>query len=283
MIAGTTAVIGCGAQKSGTSWLFAYLAGLPEVTASRIKELHFFESWLEPQRFPDFNPWFVRALQSHLAADGQQALDKPVVRDLLDRVRAIDYPPGYLEHFRRLGADTRPLFLDITPSYALMSAESFRAIRTFLEAAGVHIKILFLMRDPVDRYFSALRMDERERNRQGETFSAAATFDRHLETPAYHERSRYDRTIARLLDVFPRQDVFFDFYETLFQEATIRRLTDFLGVEFRQPDFRRYRNVSAVTAPLTEAQVARGVRTFAPVYTDIRRRFAGDVPDSWRA
>jgi hypothetical protein len=282
MVAGKTAVIGVGAQKCGTSWLFSYLAGCPEITASRIKELHYFESWLEPQRFPDFDPWFVRTLQAYLAREGVQAMRRPLVRDLLDRVRAIGYPQGYLMHFQRLGGGERPLFLDITPSYSLLSVDSYRTMRDFLQNAGIDVKIVFLMRDPVERYFSALRMEQRDRANRDQSFSASAAFDEHLHTPSFHERTRYDRTIARLRQVYPAEKIFIGFYETLFHERTIGALTDFLGIAYRQPDFGHRRNVSPETEPLSREQIERGVAAFAPVYADIRQRFGDAVPDSWR-
>ena len=36
--------VGLGAQKTGTSWLWEYLQSHPEVGASPIKEMHFFDS-----------------------------------------------------------------------------------------------------------------------------------------------------------------------------------------------------------------------------------------------
>ena len=45
---GRTMILGVGAQKAGTSWLFDYLAGDPAIFAPPLKEMHFFNAWLRP-------------------------------------------------------------------------------------------------------------------------------------------------------------------------------------------------------------------------------------------
>jgi hypothetical protein len=282
MLEGKTGILGVGAQKCGTSWLFAYLRTCPGVCASTIKELHFFDSLLEPDRFTRFNGFFVRTLSEQLAQHGEKAVERSLVCDLLDRVRAIHHPEGYLGLFERLMKPEDNVFLDFTPAYSLLTADSYRAIRDYFSQADVKFKVVFIMRDPIDRYHSALRMQQRECERRGERFSVHNLFDALLNEPRYHERTRYDWTLQNLLSVFPREIVFFTFYEKLFSQSELRELTDFLGVGYAPPDFAQRRNVSPQTEPLTNAQLDRARHTFAPVYRYCSEMFGDQLPDAWR-
>jgi hypothetical protein len=280
---GKTAIIGVGAQKAGTSWLYAALARSPAVASSRIKEQHFFDAWLHPDRFGAFHGWFVNRPRAELTRDAGAVVRTDLGRDLLDRVRAIHHPPGYLDHFARLTQPAHIRFLDITPSYALLSTESFAVMKRFLERAGLNVKVVFLMRDPVDRYHSALRMAARDEAAAGRSFSAAANFEAHLQDPQFHDRSRYDRTVRNLEAVFAPEQIFYGFYETMFTAHSLKALTDFIGIPPVAADFARRRNVSPSDGALTDAQLARAYRAFQPVYAFCRERFADTCPRAWYA
>jgi hypothetical protein len=42
-------MVGVGAQKAGTTWLFDYLGRHPDVAMSPIKELHYFDQIFRPE------------------------------------------------------------------------------------------------------------------------------------------------------------------------------------------------------------------------------------------
>jgi hypothetical protein len=133
------------------------------------------------------------------------------------------------------------------------------------------------MRDPVQRIYSPLRKDPALRNRKAnEAFLAA------LNNPAMVDRTRYEITIANLRTVFPPEVLFFGFYETLFCDASIRSLCEFLGVTFRPGNYGRYVNASAGQyIPLTTDQLDAGRSAFAETYAFCRREFGSAVPTSW--
>ena len=282
-LARKTAVIGVGAQKAGTSWLYGCLAGSPEVAASSITEQHYLDAWLHPERFGEFHRWFVRRLKSEMDRDVDAVTTRALGRDLVDRVRAIHHPDGYLDHFARLMGPGKLAFLDVTPSYALLSADSLSTMKRFLERAGVCVKIVFVMRDPIRRHHSALRMAARDQAAAGRRFVAAENFEACLDDPAYRDRGRYDWTVRNLERVFRRDQIFYGFYETLFERRALRRLTDFIGLSPVEADFSRRRNVSPPDGDLTAGQVDAARRAFQPVYAFCRQRFADEVPSSWHA
>jgi hypothetical protein len=49
---GRTFLLGVGAQKAGTSWLYRYLKSHPEIFMSPIKEMHFFGTRYKAKGWP---------------------------------------------------------------------------------------------------------------------------------------------------------------------------------------------------------------------------------------
>lgn len=282
-LSGKTAILGVGAQKCGTSWLNDYLTANKRVASTAFKELHFFDAWLNRQDFKRFDTWFIGTLRDVLHRHGGDAPDAPLFADALDRVRSIYAPETYLELFRRKLRPGQTHFIDMTPSYSMLTAEQFRTVARYFRAADVRVKVVFLMRDPVERHYSALRMRERESRKRGQTFSALANFEPLLHQRDIHIRTRYDLTIRAVLEAFPEADCFFGFYEDMFTHDRLQALTDFLGLPFRQPDFSYRRNASPRHGDLTQAQIDSALSAFAPTYRFCRERFGARVPREWKA
>jgi hypothetical protein len=74
-------------------------------------------------------------------------------------------PNVYFDYFAGL-LGSRPdarLTADVTPAYAMLSAERLTQIKEAFAARGVRTVAVFLMRDPVDRIVSHFRMQIREK------------------------------------------------------------------------------------------------------------------------
>jgi hypothetical protein len=133
------------------------------------------------------------------------------------------------------------------------------------------------MRDPVQRILSALNMRGPSVTTANEKFLWA------LNEPSVLERTRYDLTITNLRMVFPDERLFFGFYETLFCDASIRSLCEFLGLPFKPGDYKQQVNASAgqqrgsLSAELIEA----GRSALAETYAFCRREFGAAVPPNW--
>jgi hypothetical protein len=144
-----------GAQKAGTTWLYEQLAVHPAAWMLLYKELHY------------FNGSFRQRMKSAMKDGG-----KPRHRPLDDRDRV------FLEHAVTYVDDTidfawyRELFAskgdrisgDITPLYSTLSSDMVAAINR--ELPGV--KIVFLVRDPIQRLWSQLAMIIRRRRRHSD-------------------------------------------------------------------------------------------------------------------
>src|SRR4029077_13468748 len=73
---------------------------------------------------------------------------------LIDRVRMNFDPSCYLEYFDRLATHGRPVVGEITPSYCLLPDQGFVEMRKSIERGGADPRIVFVMRDPVQRFWS---------------------------------------------------------------------------------------------------------------------------------
>ena len=95
-LAGRSFVIGVGAQKAGTTWLFEYLGQHPDVAMSPIKELHFFDVIHRPDLCAFFSENFRRdAMDCIRQLAGGQTVPITKLRYLLDRVRMDTEPAAY--------------------------------------------------------------------------------------------------------------------------------------------------------------------------------------------
>lgn len=265
---GKTFLLGVGAQKSGTTWVHRWLEGSEGVRMGPFKEYHVWDAaTLDACR--DFRrPLWSRGAQNRLQA-------------LMQRV-----PYVYFEHFRRLldAPDVR-LTADITPSYSGLSADTFKRIRAGFGRRGIAVKVLFLMRDPVARSFSAARMLSDKENRlaaeagRPATTSAEDWLDRNLQAEYMRLRSDYPATLSALHAAFRPDEIHTEFYETMFTPDGLDRLSRFLGVT-ADPEKAAQRVNEGRPAPLPPELAERAARHFAPVY-DWAARTYPQTRDHW--
>lgn len=273
---GKTFLLGLGAQKAGTSWLDRYLRGHPDTGLPLMKEVHFFDARFRPDLFGNFN---ARA-RSRLAAG--EATHKPGHRGLEERrarVAAIDDDRAYLSIFEAAVGAAR-LTGEITPSYAGLSAAALRQIRAFLESAGLRVRVIFLMRDPIERHYSAARMKRRDAALPAQ-IRAQDIAMRSLGQPGTEARGRYDLTLGAIDAAFAPEDVHVGFFETLFTQPSADAICAHLGLSSHPADLNDVRNASPREGEFSADERARLRAHFAPVYAYCRARFGEALPPAW--
>ncbi len=282
---------GIGAQKAGTTWLHDYLLNHPDVVVPHVgvggKELHYWDSVRPPYKtkYRDMvagrqreRRW--RNLAIRLVGD----------RGRRDRERQWAL---YGEALRSGGASHRAyvelLFYrwrgqravgEISPAYALLDRD------TLAEMAGLseRTKFIFIMRDPLDRLLSGLRFVLHKSGRP--VTSAALTESLRQTLDADRDlimaRSRYQDTIRRVESVVPPERVSYHFFETLFDQQELDRLTGFLKVAPRRgltdKQIHRGHGKEAVV-PVDLLGQARAL--LHPTYEFIGERFGASVPSAW--
>ncbi|WBU52759.1 sulfotransferase [Paracoccus sp. SCSIO 75233] len=158
-------VIGIGAQKAGTSWLHRALAQHPGIWAPPMKEAHYFDHLFCPGHrkwTPQHVAGFIRSVRSRF-----RRKNRPIPSQLAAWLDALAGEPftddWYRGIFAPASANTRPL--DITPAYSCLPDDGVDHIASYLPDA----QFIYLIRDPVDRAMSQLRMNMHRRGQKPET------------------------------------------------------------------------------------------------------------------
>jgi hypothetical protein len=301
-----------------------YLEGHPEARLGLTKEMHVLDT--------HFLPAFATWNDDRIAENARLIAALSSTVDPTERARIADLEAknavhaecqglsgdldAYARYFRaRLDEDAAlRVACDITPSYAALDAPHWQAARDAFARQGLRPKLLFVMRDPVERLHSAFRMIVRRKERTApilhrtpvarlrhaarlgladararvgaalgsvsprtSRFLAFATDETNL------RRSRYDLTMAAVEAVFPPEDIHYAFFEELFTDATMTGITDFLGIGFRAPDYGRRVNASPSRAEVPAAEAAYLRRALEPAYAACAARFGAErIASLWR-
>ncbi|WP_127479585.1 sulfotransferase family protein [Nocardioides pantholopis] len=184
-----------GAMKCGTSALHGYLDAHPEIAMAPEKEVNFF---FGPAERPDTDPdtWWV---------DGQWH-------------RGTAWYVGRFDPAAPLRGEASPGYTD--PAHPEVPARMARV--------APHARLVYLVRDPVDRAVSQWRHHRRDGTEP--RVLAAAVLD-----PAsqYLDRSRYHARIAGFLAHFERDQLLVVAQEDLLRDrrATLRRVFEHVGAD----------------------------------------------------
>jgi len=197
-----------GAQKSGTSSLYACLGQHPELVPSYRKEVHFFDGGLDPtvDTFARGPEWY----RSHF----------PSRSNVSAHAKTFEASPLYI--FNPLAA--RRLF-DLIPE----------------------VKIIAVLRNPTERaishYFHSIRngdeqlpLNEALKQEEQRLQSVIANADYKNRTfigQSYKSRGMYKQQLERYLNHFPWQQILVLSSEEFFSEpdTTLRRVFEFVGVD----------------------------------------------------
>lgn len=281
-------ILGVGCQKGGTSWLYQYLAAHPDVRMSSSKEMHIFDALFMPELFGNFYRQNLLLVQQEIA----EILPKQTIfpaediklRNQLDRLNAYYDVQEYRRYFLRLagsyGDAQQPVRAvgEITPAYAALNADHFLQIKELLRE-DFNIKIIFLMRDPVERIWSQRRMTDRQEasNRADKNIAPSVLTPEYVKDKEVVVRTNYKMTIKNLEQVFDPDDIYYGFYETLFSDEEIGRLCAFLGIHNIEANFDKRWNVSPNGDQRPDNEVVREARSYYDdTYRFCAERFSAD-------
>jgi hypothetical protein len=269
-----TFLLGVGCQKGGTTWLSNYLRNHPNTDMGIRKEYHVFDAMHVPS---------CRKFMDAETACGRRMLEwfwnvksNPGQSTLLDFYADTE---SYFDYFEFLAsrADVRVVG-DITPSYAALPADVFASIRRGLEDRGFAVRVVFLMRDPVERIWSAARMRSHRLNRE-----AMSSVEKILNTFRHHDyvlRTQYDETIRNLEAAFSPDQLHFAFYENFITGDRVRQLADFLDLPFIEPDTSVRYNASPNKGNLPEYVRRHVAEFYRPVYEFCAAKFGEELIES---
>ena len=176
-----------GAQKAGTAWLSQCLQVHPNLWNPGIKELHFFDgaSFSDNEKkiySASLSKRRLKKIKRKIKAEKLKItseLSQKIIKS--QRITFEDY----LELFSL--APNASKTWEITPSYGSMGLNKLAKMNELLP----HTKYLYILRDPVNRALSSLRMSLERRSKRGE--SESMIIDRWLKMQL--DRGRYSRHI----------------------------------------------------------------------------------------
>lgn len=254
-----------GAQRSGTTWLHRVLESHPAVWVPPIKELHYFDD-------PTNKRYYVhlrKRLKSNLAL--RRFATAWDVRYFLGR-RNDEWYRNLFEPGRRRGKVTG----EATPAYAVMGGDGFERIK----AVNPDVKLIFVMRDPIERMWSAIMNGAMNKRKDGTVHLKRGEESDHL------RKSRYMNTINLLERHFPAEQLFFGFFDDIKRRPAelASDVLRFLGVEPGNVNaLLPKRAVNAATgSSKPPADYEREMAAaHLPWLRDMCQRFPGP-PEAWR-
>jgi Sulfotransferase family len=264
-----TLFIALGPPRTGSRWLTNYLTKHTEILMSPLLMLNYFT------KTSSFHQYYETRLKK-LEGDFTEKNDKegghlsPAIDRLRDRVRMNQDPDAYLEYFRKRWTSEK-VFADVTPSYYAEDRDMFARMR---DAHG-KVRFLFVLRNPIDRFCSGLRLAEM----QDTAFDPIARLDSILSSNATPWRRNYISTLTDLDAAIPTAELKVCFFEELFDIAGIGDLCTFLGVETQPADFASPLNQSE-GFELDAERRGRLYAKFEPNYRYLQDRY-GRLPNSW--
>jgi Sulfotransferase family len=271
-----------GTVKAGTSWLYDYLREHPETHFRTIKELQYFDRLARG------------TLQGRIRKLGEETdrLQRDLVRgktrwllrqigDRSEYAEVLKSGPepteGYLRYLTA-GAGDKLLAGEMTPEYGLLSVEKMRAIN----ALAPDVRWILLLRDPVSRLWSHVRMLVRRMKPAPESFAGACEvkFDEVLAGGALDvtERGDYAAIHGRLIEAVAPEKRLVMFYEHLMSPQGVRQVTDFLGLSAHPAPLDKVVH-GGVAAEMPASLRARARDWLKPQYAFVAATFG--LPAEW--
>ena len=274
-LSGGVFLLGVGAQKAGTSWLYEQLQRRADTDFGVLKEYHVHDARTVPE--------LARFRRIDLSLTRPRSWIQP--RSLMRQV-FIRRPGLYYSYFtwllrrpRRTG-HAIGLTGDITPSYAALSAETLQTIQTGFLNRGISVRPVFLMRDPIERLLSSQRMKQRKSGRHDVEEELSDLRRRIRKGPSL--RSQYGRTLENLSRSFGLQQCHIGLYETLFQPEPYAQLCEFLGLPYQEPAWEQRVNASASDTVIPDDLLAELGRLLADDVMAVRQWLPeADLDQHW--
>jgi hypothetical protein len=230
--------MGIGAARAGSTWLWSILNQHPEIWMPPIKELHYFDrsmdypspSVLADDRFIDrlfgrekHNAAFRVLSIRHI---GSTLLTPQKWGDLRWKLRYFlgTYNDNwYLSLFDNKKKATKG---EVSPAYSILSSDDIQHIHTLFP----DLKVIYLIRNPVDRTWSGLRYRWSKRRLDINNLDEVI---RTIDSPSQAYRSNYIRTIQNWSSCFPRKQFLICFYDDIVKQPQqlITNVLTFLNID----------------------------------------------------
>ena len=215
-----------GAQKAGTTWLYWQLREHPDVWMPPLKEIHYFDH-LYVEEVRQWSLWHLKSgiapiLRWHV--NNHKNVNFHYVRYLSEIVDREPFTESWYERIFSYQAANGKVTGDITPEYCTIGDDGI----SFLKRLLGNPKIIYIIRDPISRALSQLRMNI-SRNpidgSEGEWLKAASN-------PVLRQRGDYASYIPQWKRNFHQNDMLFIPYKMLKRDpiSVLREIEAHVGL-----------------------------------------------------
>lgn len=219
-----------GAQKAGTSWLHQNLNEHPDIWMPPIKEVQFF-SHMFVEQHRSWTGWHIRngvnrLISEHLKQTATMQTNYGYLRYLINIASQDVFTENwYRRIFERPAAKDKTTG-EITPEYSTIPTEGIRYLHDLLG----DVKLIYMIRDPVERALSQLRMNC---SRRKESPASAAEWVEMASAWEIGNRGDYARYVPRWKSQFPESHLLFVPYGVVASDPAglMRTVETFLGIQ----------------------------------------------------
>ncbi|MBI1418500.1 MAG: sulfotransferase family protein [Limimaricola sp.] len=282
-----------GATKAGTTWLFAALRAHPQAHVPAVKEAHYWDTFAPNAQAGQIRN--LRRRQAELARDAARAavngnaaraanLDRQVqamegLIGVLGTDRTAESDAAYWRWLSN-GAGEARVVADMTPSYALVEEGLFARMLALRPVA----KVIYLVRDPLARLWSHIRMMVKRAPGETESFDEAANnrlraFGRGAGHADLASRGDYVAAIEKLRRAVPEGALKIAFTERMYDPEGWGGICDFLGIAHTAPNAARVHE--GIAARMDDELAALAVTRLRPQYEWVAAN-VGTLPTQWQ-
>lgn len=211
-----------GAQKSGTTWLYHQFQNHPQIWQPLIKELHFFDKCFGERRIKHlFKISLFGKSVRHTLRQGLYPKKTIWVFKYL-------VLPSTLKNYPKLfNPSSDQICGEITPAYARLPIERIESMHNEMQDT----KIIYLLRNPIERVWSQMMMYKRQFNLSESKESLDNI--RSIKEEGALANSSYIENITNWEQVYPKEQIFIGFFDQITEEPKdlLSDIYSFLGIE----------------------------------------------------
>ena len=286
--------LGIGAPRTGSSWLWLAMLEHPQIWMPPRKELHYFtrnEKYPTPGQLSKDYAWQRLFGRDQNCRKWKQELGKDVSRVLDGRMKWADVPWLVRYYFGTVNNDWYfSLFSaappgkvvgEITPDYGQLDWNDIQKLHALLP----NVKIIYQMRNPVERSWSHLRFSLAKHGANINDLSIPELMDL-LDQPSLQRSSDYVETLRRWRAVYPASQIHVLFYEQIEQtpQQLLAGLFQFLGVDdsFQVSEARLNSRINAARSKEMPAEIRRKLTEFHyPQVVELAPLVDGGYAEHW--
>ncbi|WP_366511431.1 sulfotransferase [Moorena sp. SIO4A1] len=230
-----------GAKKAGTTWLHHNLKKHPDIGLPNFKELQYFGARekilnhnlitrvLRHNSFEFFQAKFLREWRNTIFK--QQVQNQLFSGNLLGAISCLNDYYNFSNdrlYSSVFSSMSEKITGEITPDYSILNKDSVGYIYQIMPKA----KIIFILRNPIDRAWSNTRMNFASLNKDFDSLSNL-DFIHRFDSKAIRERSNYLKTLDTWHFYYPEEQFLICFFDELKKQPQdfIRRVCNFLNLD----------------------------------------------------